>query len=302
MNIKIRQNVLPVITAFIWGTTFVAQNVGAKSIGTFTFNASRSFIAFVFLTFLILISDSIKNPKLKITVKKGNNKNLIVGGICCGTVLFVATNLQQAGIEATTVGKASFISALYIVLVPIFSIFLGKKTNLLIWVSVLLAIIGMYFLCITDQLKISKGDLLVLVSSVMFSIHILTIDRFTNSVDGVRLSCVQFLTNFVLSTVFALVFEKISFAALANGLIPIVYAGVFSSGIAYTLQIVAQKGSNPTVVSLLLSLESVFGSLSGALFLGERLSDREIVGCVFMLIGVVLAQFPEKSLKSKLKA
>lgn len=299
MNKRIRQNVFPVITAFLWGTTFIAQNVGAKSIAAFTFNASRSLIATVFLGILIFVSDRIKTQKIKLTQKIGNKNDLIIGGICCGAVLFIATNLQQAGIEATTVGKASFISALYIVLVPIFAIFIGKKTNLLVWISVLIAIIGMYFLCITEQFTISKGDFLVLASAIMFTIHILVIDQFTNKVDGVRLSCVQFFVNFVLSSIFAAIFEKVSADTLISGLVPILYAGVFSSGIAYTLQIIAQRGSNPTVVSLLLSLESVFGALSGAVVLGERLETREFLGCALMLIAVVLSQLPVNQIFNK---
>lgn len=295
MNIKVRQNVLPLITAAIWGTAFVAQSVSADKMGGFMFTAARSLIAAVFLAVLIFVCDRTGLKKLSITRPNvGTKKDLIVGGICCGTALFVATNLQQYGIKFTSVGKAGFITALYIVLVPVGSMFFGKKSSIGIWVSVLIATVGLYLLCMNEKFTVSKGDALVFLCAIAFTAHILIIDRFTNLTDGVRLSLVQFITCFVLSIVCAFLFEKNTVSDIISCIWPIIYVGVFSSGIAYTLQIVAQRGSNPAVVSLLLSLESVFSVVSGAIILGERLKVKEYIGCVFMLAAVILAQLPAK--------
>ncbi len=292
MNNKVKQNVLPVISAVIWGSAFVAQSVSAEKVGTFMFNAARCLIATVFLGIMILVSDKFNFAITKKNV--GTKKDLIIGGICCGTALFIASNLQQYGIRFTSVGKAGFITALYIVLVPLFAVFMGKKSTITVWISVIIATAGLYLLCITEKFTISKGDIFVFLCAIMFSFHILTIDRFTNITDGIRLSCVQFATCFVLSLICTLFFEKNSVSAIMECLWPIIYAGVFSSGIAYTLQIIAQKGSNPTVVSLLLSLESVFSVVFGAIILGERMSGREYLGCLLMFSAVILAQLPSR--------
>ena len=295
---RIRQNVLPVLAAFIWGTAFVAQSVGADYVEPFTFNAARSVIAFLFLLILCLVRRKIQKGIVESATKSW--KDLAIGGTCCGVALTVATNLQQKGLETTTSGKAGFITALYIVIVPILSIFLKKKAPRAIWLSVVLAVAGLYCLCITADFTITSGDFYILLCALCFSVHILVIDHFTQKVDGVELSCVQFLVVTVLSAIGMLATETPSVEALKMCVGPILYLGILSSGVAYTLQILAQKDSNPTVVSLLLSLESVFVVLAGAVILHDRMSGKEYLGCVLMLIAVVLAQLPEKITENKI--
>ena len=288
---RVRQNVLPVLAALIWGTAFVAQSVGADYAKPFTFNAARSAVAFLFLLGMSLV----RRRWLPGSVMRSSRRELAVAGICCGTVLAVASFFQQKGLETTTSGKAGFITALYIVIVPILSIFLRKRPPRTIWISVALAVAGLYCLCMTEDLRITGGDFYILLCSLCFSIHILVIDHFTARVDGVEMSCIQFLAAAVLSLLGALwAGESTTPEALRLCLWPILYVGVFSSGVGYTLQILAQKGSNPTVVSLLLSLESVFATVSGALLLHDRMSGREYFGCVLMLLAVVLAQLPDR--------
>ena len=293
---RIRQNVLPVLAAFIWGTAFLAQSVGADYVEPFTFNAARSVIAFLFLLILCLVRRKIQKGIVESATKSW--KDLAIGGTCCGVALTVATNLQQKGLETTTSGKAGFITALYIVIVPILSIFLKKKAPRAIWLSVVLAVAGLYCLCITEDFTITSGDFYILLCALCFSVHILVIDHFTQKVDGVELSCVQFLVVTVLSAIGMLAAETPSVEAVKMCVVPILYLGIFSSGVAYTLQILAQKDSNPTVVSLLLSLESVFAVLAGAVILHDRMSGKEYLGCVLMLIAVVLAQLPGKAPKT----
>ena len=289
---RIRQNVLPVLAAFIWGTAFVAQSVGADYVEPFTFNAARSAIAFLFLLALCLVRRKVQKGVVPSATRSW--KDLAIGGACCGTALTVASNLQQKGLETTTSGKAGFITALYIVIVPILSIFLRKKAPRAIWLSVALAVAGLYCLCITEDFTITGGDFYILLCALCFSVHILVIDHFTQRVDGVELSCAQFLVATLLSSVGMLATESPSPEALALCAWPILYVGIFSSGVAYTLQILAQKDSNPTVVSLLLSLESVFATLAGAVVLHDQMSGKEYLGCCLMLAAVVLAQLPDK--------
>ena len=297
---RIRQNVLPVLAAFIWGTAFVAQSVGADYVEPFTFNAARSAIAFLFLLVLCLVRGKMHIGAAESAVRSW--KDLAAGGICCGVALTVASNLQQKGLETTTSGKAGFITALYIVIVPIVSIFLKKKAPRTIWLSVVLAVAGLYCLCITEEFTITSGDFYILLCAFCFSAHILVIDYFTQKVDGVELSCVQFLVVTVLSCIGMLATESPTLEALRMCVFPLLYVGIFSSGVAYTLQILAQKDSNPTVVSLLLSLESVFATLAGAVILHDSMSGKEYLGCVLMLIAVILAQLPEKKPNTAVKA
>ena len=219
---------------------------------------------------------------------------LLAGGICCGLALFVASNLQQIGIQYTTVGKAGFITALYIVLVPVFGIFLKKRAGIRVWVSVALAVAGLYLLCITDRLALGKGDILVLLCAVVFAVHILVVDHFSAKTDGVRMSCIQFLVCGLLSGVCMLLTEHPEMRLILQAWQPILYAGVFSCGVGYTLQIIGQKGTDPTVASLILSLESVVSVLAGWLLLGQRLSVRELGGCALMFAAILLAQLPER--------
>ena len=229
---------------------------------------------------------------------KKERKTLLAGGVSCGALLFVASNLQQIGIQYTTVGKAGFITAMYIVLVPILGIFWKKKVGGRVWIAVLLAVAGLYLLCMTGGLTLQKGDLLVLACALAFSFHILVIDYFSPKVDGVKMSCIQFLVCGLLSGVCMLLFEKPDLGAILMAWMPILYAGVLSSGVAYTLQIVGQKGMNPTVASLILSLESVVSVIAGWAILNQQLSGRELAGCGLMFCAIILAQLPERSRKN----
>jgi len=286
----IRQNVFPVLAALIWGMAFVAQSVGADLVGPFTFNAARAFIGFLFLL-VICVFLRLREKK---TYSREYYKDLIIGGICCGIALTLAVNLQQKGLETTTSGKAGFITALYIVLVPIAGLFLKKKAPRLIWLSVIIAVAGLYFLSISGSVSVTVGDLYMLICALCFTGHIMVIDHFTNRVSGIELSCMQFLVVALISAVGMFATETPSWAGLVSCAVPLLYVGILSSGVGYTLQILAQKGSNPTVVSLLMSLESVFATVFGALILHEAMSGREYFGCVLMLIAVVLAQLPDR--------
>ncbi|MEE1278272.1 MAG: DMT family transporter [Acutalibacteraceae bacterium] len=286
-----KQNLYAIIAAFIWGTAFVAQSVGADTVTPFAFNMSRSLIATIFLCLVVFLISLYKKKKSE-TIEKTNNKKLFIGGILCGTALSVATALQQASLSDTAAGKAGFITALYIVIVPILSIFLKKRAPFTVWVSVIIAVIGLYFLCVKGDFSVGKSDVLLILCAFVFSIQILLIDYFAAFVDGIKLSCVQFATSTVLSFLGMAVFETFDFNAIINCAVPILYLGVFSSGIAYTLQILAQKDSNPTVITLLLSLESVFSVISGAILLGDKLSFKEYIGCFLMFLAVILAQLP----------
>lgn len=297
---QVRQVVFPIITAMIWGSSFVAQSTSTEHIGAFTFNAARSFVGFLALLVVVQIFRMVrKEPEIQQTPeeKKAGRKGLVLGGICCGIALALACNLQQLGMVAgASAGKTSFITTLYVVLVPICGLFLKKRVSPTVWISVLLAVAGLYCLCIKDSFSIAPSDLLVMLCAFGYTLHILVIDYFTQKVDGVKMSCIQFLSCAVLSAILMLIFEHPTWADITPCIGSILYVGVFSSGVAYTLQILAQKDSNPTLVALLLSLESVFGAVSGAIFLHETMTGKELVGCVLMLIAVVLAQieFPSK--------
>lgn len=282
------------LTALIWGTAFVAQSVGMDHIGPFTFNAVRSYVGGVALIPVILFFNSRKTQEQRET-ERANRKTLVLGGICCGIALGVASLFQQVGIQYTTVGKAGFITALYIVIVPILGIFFQKKVGLKIWVSVVIAIVGLYLLCMTGSFTLQWGDFLILICALCFSGHILVIDHFSPKVDGVQMSCIQFFTAAVLSTVAMLFVEGVpNVQDILLSWIPVLYTGVLSSGVAYTLQIIGQKGVNPTIASLVLSLESVIAVLAGWVILGQSMSGREVLGCVLMFGAIILAQLPDK--------
>lgn len=290
---RLRQNAFPLLAAFIWGTAFVAQSVSTDFMGPFTFNAARSVVAFAVLLVIRAVFAKLRpGPELTPAQKKKSRRDLALGGLCCGTLLAAASNLQQLGLGGTSAGKAGFITALYVVLVPVFGVFLKKRAPLQVWVSVAIAVAGLYLLCIKEDFGIEPSDVYVLLCAVIFALHILCVDHFVKTVDGISLSCAQFLTVAVLSGAGMLAFETPSWSGVVRCVWPLLYVGVFSSGVAYTLQILAQKGSDPTVVSILLSLESVFSVLAGAVILGDRLTGREYVGCVLMFAAVLLAQLP----------
>lgn len=319
---NVRQVLFPILAALIWGTAFVAQDLCADVIDTFSFNAARSYIAVVALGIVIFIFEKLKKDKVALTPaeKKQSHRDLLVGGFCCGTALAIASNFQQAGIAAgTDAGKAGFLTTLYVVLVPLFGLFFKRKVTLPVWIAVALAVASLYLLCIKGDFSLAMGDLLVLVCAVCFAIHILVIDHFTAKVDGIKLSCVQFFVAAVWATLAKLVctllglggigdtsvatsiFAVPDWAGIWACILPILYVGVFSSGVAYTLQILAQKDSNPTVVTILLSLESVFAVIAGAIILQQQMTGREYLGCVLMLVAVILAQIPnpfEKKVKA----
>ena len=296
---QMRQVVFPILAAFIWGTAFVAQDLCADSIGAFAFNATRYFIAVLALLVVILISDKVKKNKSTLTAqeKKAANKQLWLGGLCCGAALAIASNFQQAGLVAgTDAGKAGFITALYVVLVPVFGLFFKRKVSLPTWIAVVLSVVALYLLCIKGDFSLAPGALLVLVCAVCFAVHILVIDHFTAYCDGVKLSCLQFLFAGIISTICMFIFEDVDFAAILSCALPLLYVGIFSCGVGYTLQILAQKDSNPTVVTILLSLESVFAVIAGAIILKQQMTVREYIGCAIMFAAVILAQiqFPTK--------
>lgn len=288
---KIRQILFPTLAALIWGTAFVAQSVSTDHVQPFTFNAARSIIAFVVLLIVSAIFTRLRAKRGE-AADSGSKRELIIGGVCCGVVLAVAANFQQAGLAHTAPGKAGFITALYVVLVPVLGIFLRRRASLPVWIGAVLSVAGLYLLCVKESFGIEASDLLVLCCAFVFALHIMCIDHFAQRVDGVKLSCVQFLTAAIVSGIGAAIFETVSWAGIVQCALPILYVGIFSSGVAYTLQILAQKDSDPTVVSILLSLESVFSVLAGAVILGDKLSGREYLGCVLMFAAVILAQLP----------
>ena len=303
---KLIGNLMLFTTAFIWGTAFVAQRVGMDHIEPFTFSACRYLLATLVLLPIIYILDkrSEKTARAEGTYreltaeeKKAENRSILIGGGVCGVILFIASSFQQVGLVYTTAGKAGFITALYIVLVPIFGLFLHKKTTWLVWVGVAQATVGLYLLCVKEGFTIAWGDFLVFICAIFFSWHILACDHFTALSNPVKLSCVQFAVSFILATITALIVETPSWTGIVECTIPIIYCGIFSAGVGYTLQMVAQKDTDPTIASLILSLESVFGALGGFVILHEILSTKELLGCIVMFAAVILAQVPLPSKK-----
>ena len=292
MSRQLRAGLLLTLTALIWGAAFVAQSVGMDYVGPYTYLCSRSVIGGIVL--LPVIKFFGKDSQSTVSDKAKNKNTLIIGGICCGIALFVASILQQIGIKYTTVGKAGFITSLYMIIVPIIGIILGRKASKKVWFSVLIAIIGMYFLCMNGESGLNKGDLLVLCCAVGFSFHILIIDHFSPMVNGIKMSCIQFWVCAAVSAIFMFIFEKPDINSIIAAWAPILYAGALSSGAGYTLQIVAQKDIDPTVASLICSLESVFSVLFGWILLRQALSAKELFGCILVFIGVILTQIPDR--------
>lgn len=298
-KIQMRNSLLLLLTAIIWGVAFVAQSVGMEYVGAFTFNCTRSLIGGLVLIPCIVF---LKNRARQEAGEQGRlsarealhvTRTELIGGICCGLALCAASNFQQVGLAYTTVGKAGFITALYVVIVPIIGLFFKKKVSIVIWIGVFLSVIGLYLLCMTgNSFSISFGDGLVLICAVLFSIHILIIDHFSPKGDGVVISCIQFFVCGLVSAVPMFLLETPKLMNILAAWMPILYAGVLSCGVAYTLQIVAQKGMNPTVASLILCLESVVSALAGWIILGQALNVREMAGCFLMFLAIVLAQLP----------
>ena len=297
---SLRSSAYAVLTAFIWGTAFVAQSVGAEHVPPLAFNAARSVIAFVFLLVLCAVMRSGRRRKGQAASVTRSRKDLLLGGFWCGLTLGLASFLQQKGLDTTSPGKAGFITAMYIVIVPLLGLFFHKKVGVKLWISVVVAMFGLYLLCMSGSLQLQKGDLLVLLCALAFSGHIMVIDHFSPKVDGVQMSCIQFFVASLFSMVCMLGAEGVPVAGdVFQSWAPILYAGILSSGVGYTLQIVGQKGVNPTIASLILSLESVMSVLAGWLFLHQGMSGREILGCVLMFVAIILAQLPERKKAEK---
>lgn len=278
------------ITSLIWGTAFVAQSEGMNYVEPFTYNAMRTLLGGVVLIPVIILFRFLdkRNGREKANFSL---KNTVTGGICCGIVLFIASSFQQSGIAQTTAGKAGFVTALYIVIVPLIGIFLHKKMPLRMWLFIAIALAGFWLLCIKQDIGISSGDLLVFFGAIFFAVHITVIDFFNEkNTDGVLMSCIQFFTAGLLMLICMFIFEKPAVSNIVGAGGTILYAGIMSCGVAYTLQILGQKHTNPTLATMLMSLESVFAALSGWLILGEKLSIKEFFGCVLIFAAVILAQ------------
>lgn len=296
---SLRSSAMLTLTALIWGVAFVAQSEGMNYVGGFTFNACRFIVGGVVLIpciFFLRRINGDQRAQLTRAEQAQRRKTGIIGGICCGVFICLGSTLQQFGIAQTTVGKAGFITSLYIIIVPILGLFLRKKVGLNIWASVGIAAAGMYLLCITEGFAISRGDFLVFLCAIGFSLHILVIDYFSPKADGVVISCIQFFTAGIISCVFMFLFERPTWDAVTAAWAPVLYAGVMSCGVGYTLQVVAQKDVEPTIASLIMSLESVFSLLAGWVLLGQKMSPKELSGCVLVFGAIVLAQVPAEML------
>ena len=298
-----QSNILLLFTALIWGSSFVAQKSGMDYIEPFTFNGIRMVIGgLVLIPFILLMDrkkarDGAAEPMSDEEKAKARIK-IIAGGICCGLAIFVASSLQQFGVSYTTAGKAGFITTLYVVIVPIISVLLRKRVRPIMWLCVVLGAVGLYLLCMTDDsFKLAFGDMLVLLCAVAFAVHIMVVDHFAAKLDGTKLSCIQFLTSGILGLIGMAIFESPDINAILDCWLPILYAGVLSCGLGYTFQVIAQKYAEPTVASLLMSLESVFAVISGAILLHETMSMRELTGCAVIFAAVIISQLPEKKKK-----
>lgn len=333
MSLKARSNIMLFITALIWGTAFVTQKIGMNYMEPFTFNGIRTLIGAAVLTPVIMYFDRQKKKEAaagsgnaeaagaacsgegstgsaaegasgEILVSTGSaesaeseRKWLLLGGFCCGMVLFIGGSLQQVALQTVSAGKAGFITALYIVLVPILGIFIKKKIRPIVWLCVAVAAVGLFLLCVPKGESLSGigfGEILLFISSIWFALHLFVVDFFVARVDGVRLSRMQFLVCGLVSLVPMFLFESPSMSAIIAGWFPLVYTGVFSQGVAYTFQVVAQKHTNPTSAALIMSLESVFSVIAEAIILHEMMSGREITGCILMFAAIIVTQLPEK--------
>ena len=293
-------SLLLLICAFIWGSAFVAQTTGAEHVGPFTFIYLRSFLGGIVLLPVIFIMGKIKKKtdEEKVNEKNGR-KTLLIGGICCGAALCFASVFQQAGIDkGTDPGKAGFITALYILLVPLSSLFMKKRVRPSIWPCIAASVVALYLLCVTENNSVELSDLLVLICAVLYTVHILVIDKVSPYVDGVKLSCIQFFVAGVISLVPAIIYEGVDFEAIRAAMPSVAYAGIMSSGVAYTLQILGQQKTEPTLASMIMSLESVFAVLTSMAVLHLAPTPREAIGCVIMFIAIIVAQLPERKKKS----
>lgn len=307
-NKKLQSDLMLLLTSLIWGSSFIFQSLGANHLGPFTFNTFRYVLAVISLLPAILYfkkKNSVtydfnySKPSTDVQSDNANRsqfrnpKVLITGGVLLGMILFIAGNLQQYAMAFTTSGKAGFITTLYVIIVPILGIFLGNKTRLIVWFCALLAAVGLYFLSIKPgSFTISKGDFFILLCAIGFSFHILLVDHISPKVDSIVLSCIQFAVVASVSGIAMISFETFTISQLVDAIIPLLCTGVLSSSVGFTFQIIAQKHADPTVASLILSLEAVFAAICGAIFLGEVLNAREITGCALMFAAIIISQLP----------
>lgn len=283
-NKRLAANLLLLLTAAIWGLAFVAQRVGSEFVGAFTFNGIRFGLGSISLIPIIIYN------KIKKSSRNESSRKSILYGIIVGIVAYAGSAFQQIGITYTSVGKASFITGLYMVFVPVFGVFLNHKIEKSSWIGVLSAVIGLYLLSVNGNFSIGYGDLLEVIGAVFWAIHILVIDRFSKKADALKLSCIQFATCSILSLATAFIFEKITLSGISQSLVPLLYGGILSVGVAYTLQVVAQKNAKPSHAALIMSMESVFGAIGGAVILGESMSVRGCIGCLLIFAGIIISQ------------
>lgn len=288
----LKGNLFLLAAALIWGIAFVAQSEGMKYVGPYTMQASRFTLAGLMMVPVILIGKRKPSPT---GLPFGT---VLLKGALCGVFLWVASTMQQYGLIYTSVGKSGFITALYIVLVPLTGIFLHKRVGVRVWAAVGIAVVGLYFLCMSDMSAINIGDILTLGCALFFCFQILCVDGIGESIDGIWLSCIQSLTSALISYIAMFSFETPSMSAILDAWLPIAYAGILSGGLAYCFQILGQRSTDPTVASLLMSLESVFAALAGWLIIGQTLTDREMIGCVLMFGAIILAQIPVRNKKT----
>lgn len=291
MSKKLRGNLILLLTALIWGLSFVPQRMGMDYVEPFTYNGIRTLIGGFVLIPVIFAFNKTKKNSVDNSGKRAPLKTTIIGGICCGLVLFIASSLQQIGITMTTAGKTGFITALYIVIVPLLELVIYRRNRAMIWICVLVAMAGFYFLSIKEGFTVGRGDLFVLCCAIFFAVHIMVIDHFNEkNVDGVLMSCIQFFVAGTLMIIVMFIFEKPQISGILDAKYAILYSGVLSSGVAYTLQIIGQKYAPPTSATLIMSLESVFAALFGWMILHENLSLKEFAGCLLVFVAVIFAQ------------
>ena len=301
-NKNLTGTLILLLTAFIWGSAFVAQSDGMNYVGPLTFLSTRFLLGGVVLIPVIVVQRFFRKTGSVSLADFGREvKGSLLGGVFCGILLGIASALQQYGLIFTTVSKAGFITTLYVIFVPIFSIFAKKRLGLGLWVAVALATVGLYLLCINENLALSFGDTLVFICGIFYALQIMAVDKYVKKSEPVLLSSIQFLTVGLVSLLPALIIEKPDLVSLKDAMIPIAYAGILSSGVAYTLQVFAQKYADPTVAAITMSFESVFAVLSAAVLLNERLSAKECIGCIVMFCAIILAQIPNRFLSAKIK-
>lgn len=290
MKKKLYGSMCLMVGTFIWGSAFIAQSVGMDYIGPFTFQAIRCGLAVIFLLPVIFLFDRDKSS----CWNAWKNPRLWKTGLVCGVALFIASGLQQVGLVYTTAGKAGFITAMYIVFVPILGIVFRKRPPFTAWISVALAVVGLYLLSCVGAARINQGDLLLMVCAIAFAVQITLIDRLAGELDGLRLNCIQSLICSLLSGLVMFFTETPDMGNIASCWLPLAYAGILSMGVAYSLQIIGQRHVEPTPASLIMSLESVFAALFGWLLLHETMTFVELTGCALVFAAVILSQIPAK--------